>query len=760
MRVTKRHIIFFFLFVCWFAKSQTNTYFHIDIPAKFAPIEKALYEGDIEKARNLCNQKLITVSSQDEIGMLHLLRSEALFLLDQLDSSVLDLEDAASSLPRTDKIQAYIKNKLAYIHFQKNELDMAIQYYKTALPLANSAASYPITFEILSNLSIIYSNKGQHEDSFNMLKQALNIAHQLRDQEKKKSVLNNIATNYYSIGQYDSAAVYFSDLIELKSKSKDQDYLVNDMGILGKLLMEQGKYLLAQKQLIAALKISEAQADTFQIMTLCTDIAKVYAAQSNWENTFEYAYKAQQLAEKKAFQLIIAENLKIQGKAHLKQKDIDLAKAKYKSALILYEELNNALKLADVQVELSNLFQEEKDYQKAKIYVERALNLRQNLAQSDPSGTLRTTLLLSELELKLGNFKRSISLSEDALATSQKMNSLTSERKAHQLLTDAYAKDGSYKKALSAHQAYTQLNETILSIEKTKDLNEIEIRYETDKKDQQLLRQEAEIKAKETEIQQRNNLLLLLLILLALGLFSIGLLLSIYRKNKQLHEQKLHFLQKQQETQRLRAVIEGEEKERKRIAQDLHDGLGATLATVKMRINAIENDIPTVNQNNSYQKAEELLDDACKTVRQLSHHMVPGILENYGLEYAITDMCEAISKTQQIEVDFIPFGLEHPLPESLRVTVYRIIQELLRNIVKHAEASEVIVQLTIENNTLNLTVEDDGIGFQMDAPDFKRGLGLDNIYSRVAFLEGKVQIDSIVGEGSSFIIDIPNLNHA
>ena len=741
-------------------KAQPLLPLPLEVPKKWQAIETALSEGDIETAKQLCNQQMQRTAEEEETGYLYLLRSEAYFLLDQLDSSSVDLKKAENLLPKTALIQALINNKLAYLHFQNNELEEAERYYTLALPLAKASANALIIHETLSSLAIIASNQGAHDTSFQMLKEALQLAQKNEDQEKQKQLLNNIATNYYSIGQYDSAATYFEHLIALKVKTKDDEYLAHDQSILGKLLMEQGRYLAAQKHLIAALKIGESQSDTFQIMTLCTDIAKVYAAQSNWANTFEYSLKAQQLAEQKDFKLIVAENLKIQGAAHFSQKNINLAKAKYNQAVALYEELNNALKLADVQVELSNLFQEEKDYQKAKVYVERALDLRQNLSQSDPSGTLQTKLLLSELELKLGNPKRSISLSRDCLATSLNMNSLTAERKAHQLLSDAYAKEGAYKKALLAYKAYTQLNDTISSIEKAKDLNEIEIRYETEKKDQQLLQQEAEIKTKETEIQQRNNLLLLLLVLLALGLFSIGLLFSIYRKNKQLHEQKLHFLQKQQETQRLRAVIEGEEKERKRIAQDLHDGLGATLATVKMRINAIENDIPTVNQNNSYQKAEELLDDACKTVRQLSHNMVPGILENYGLEYAINDMCEAISKTQQIEVDFIPFGLEHPLPESLTVTIYRIIQELLRNIVKHAEASEVIVQLTIDNNELNLTVEDDGIGFQMDDPNFKRGLGLDNIYSRVAYLEGKVQIDSIIGEGSSFIIDIPNLNHA
>ena len=205
------------------------------------------------------------------------------------------------------------------------------------------------------------------------------------------------------------------------------------------------------------------------------------------------------------------------------------------------------------------------------------------------------------------------------------------------------------------------------------------------------------------------------------------------------------------------AAIEGEEKERRRVARDLHDGLGAVLATAKMRINALENEIPDIRKMNSFQKAEGLLDEAVSTVREISHNMVPHMLEQYGLEYAIEAMCDHISKTQNLEVTFIPFGLEAEMADMVKVSIYRIIQELLRNVVKHAEASEAIVQISIEQNDLMMIVEDNGKGFDPEKiPRKNRGIGLNSLTSRVQYLGGEMRIESDV-TGSTFTVHVPKL---
>ena len=207
------------------------------------------------------------------------------------------------------------------------------------------------------------------------------------------------------------------------------------------------------------------------------------------------------------------------------------------------------------------------------------------------------------------------------------------------------------------------------------------------------------------------------------------------------------------EKQILEAFIEGEEKERKRVARELHDGLGAMLATVKMQINSIGNIFPNVSSISTYQKAESLIDEACQTVREISHEMMPQILEQQGLKIAVDDFCRTLSNNKDIAFNFYYHGDEHLLGNTHKITIFRIIQELLKNIIQHAQAKEVIVQLTIEENEVFLIVEDNGIGF--DTSKTPNGIGISNIRSRVAYLKGSMEIDSTIREGSTFTIQLP-----
>lgn len=238
-----------------------------------------------------------------------------------------------------------------------------------------------------------------------------------------------------------------------------------------------------------------------------------------------------------------------------------------------------------------------------------------------------------------------------------------------------------------------------------------------------------------------------------LASISLIALIVVDYKNKQLNKQRIAILKKEQEMQQLKALIAGEEKERKRIGQELHDGLGAVLATVKMRINSISDKTPTIVDNDNYLKAEELIDEACQTVRDISHRMTPYILEQNGLEYAINELCLTISQTQQIEIHFNPYQIDLIESGTLQITIYRVIQELLKNILKHAEAKEVIVQVTVEDEQVEVLVEDDGKGF--DTAITKGGIGLDNIKSRVEYLNGNLEIESQINRGSTFLFNLP-----
>ena len=720
-------------------------------------LEVQLAEGEVSsiiEAQNLLANNALRPGEKAE---LYALIGEAFFMMDQPEEATTALNKAASIYHtlQNEEGQALVANKKGSIFFFTNQLDSAQLLLAKATELIDESANLELAFDIYQNKAVLHSSQGEHAKSMECLHFALNTALALNDVEKIESIYNQLSTNYYSLGQLDSAITYFDRLIELKKKNGQENSLTNDLSTVGRLYGEKGDYLKAQTYLIEALRLGEEQQDTFLIMSLCTDIAANYAEQGIWQNSFEYSNRALDLAKQKEQSFITAQNLKTQGYVFHKQGFTDSALVHYNEALALFKGLNNTINVADIQLELSNLLQSRENYLPAQHYAKEALRIWQYT--DNAIGINRAKLVLGELELKLGNSNAAVELLEACFESSKTKNDLNMQRNASKLIAEAYADLQEHAHAYSWHKQYASLNDSILSIEQRKAISELEIAYQTEQKDMRLQNKDNQLRSKQLEIDQRNNLVLLLGIILGLVVLSAIFLYFIILKNKQLHKQRLEVLQKQQQTQRLQALIEGEEKERKRIARDLHDGLGAVLATVKMRMNSIENELPTIREQQSYLKAEDLIDDACRTVREISHNMVPSVLDQDGLEQTIIDMCETIEYAHKIQIDFIPFGLDTNLNDLLRVTIYRIIQELLRNVVKHAEASEVIVQLTIENNHLNLIVEDDGKGFEPDTGAYKQGIGLDNVYSRVEYLEGQVSIDSKIGEGTTFTIDIPNL---
>ncbi len=680
-------------------------------------IEQLIEKGELRKAKQLCEQELATA--------------------------------------KDGQTRIWASYQLGEMAFSEGDTKSAESYYQKAYQTLISAdVPAHLSLEVLQNIIIFYSNIGAHENAMMLLKRSLQIAQQAGKEESIKDIYNQLYSNYYSLGQLDSAVFYFSSLMDFK-KTEDSEDMMNDWSVIGKLYTEKGDYVLAQRYLTKALREAELKQDTFFMMSLYTDIASVYAAQKIFTSAYQYAQNGIELARLKSVKLIEAENLKIQGQVLYQQNATQEAIAKYRAALAIFKSLNHTISIANIYLDLGRIYQKNEDYESAVQNIKEALAVRQGT--SDAIGILNAKLVEAELELQYNHVGKAIKILEFCLAQSQHMNHESARLQAYLLLSKAYVQQNRYKEGYDFYTKYKTLNDSLTSIERSRMIKEMGILYETEKKDNELALKQAEIEIRENKIRRRNNQLLLVLSVLGLVSLSLILLYISNHRKKLLAEQRFEVMKKEQETQRLRAFIAGEEKERRRIARDLHDDLGALLATVKLRMNAMENEIPKIENHLSYQKATELIDHACSKIREISHNMIPTILDQYGLEYAIGETCEAIEKDHQIEVDFIPFGLEHDIDATMQVNIYRIVQELLRNVVNHAQAKSVIVQLTQENNNINLIVEDDGIGFD-PLNRANTGIGLDNIISRVKYLAGEILIDSRPNEGSTFTINIPFIN--
>ncbi|WP_179213198.1 sensor histidine kinase [Maribacter sedimenticola] len=220
----------------------------------------------------------------------------------------------------------------------------------------------------------------------------------------------------------------------------------------------------------------------------------------------------------------------------------------------------------------------------------------------------------------------------------------------------------------------------------------------------------------------------------------------------QLKQERVDNLLKQQELVSIDAMIEGQEKERQRVANELHDDLGSLMATIKLHFNTVKSKFkdPALHQ------AETLLEEAYQKVRGMAHSKNSGVMSDQGLLPAIKKMAQVITETNALQVTVEDFGMGDRLENSLELSLFRTVQELVANAIKHAEATTLNIQLTQHKDTLNIIVEDNGKGFdRTNAVKGKNGMGLTNIEKRIEHLEGHFTIDSVLGKGTSILIDIP-----
>ena len=231
---------------------------------------------------------------------------------------------------------------------------------------------------------------------------------------------------------------------------------------------------------------------------------------------------------------------------------------------------------------------------------------------------------------------------------------------------------------------------------------------------------------------------------------------AIAGKNEELNKQEIDELLRKQEIASLQGVLEGQETERRRVAIDLHDRLGGILSMVKLHFSVVTESLNNDDQiRTKFMKASDLLDQATSEVRNISHNLLSGVLTKFGLVPALEDLKEKISNTGKLKVNLYSNDLNEVLSAEQELQLYRIVQELLSNILKHSNAKEANIQLTKSDDSVNLIVEDDGIGFDIKEVNSKSGIGLINLKARISKLNGKFYIDSGKGAGTTISIDIP-----
>lgn len=371
---------------------------------------------------------------------------------------------------------------------------------------------------------------------------------------------------------------------------------------------------------------------------------------------------------------------------------------------------------------------------------------------------------IAQINQENNEFKKALKYYSDAEKIIPKKPYSTDRRDLYISLSEVNDSLGRHREAYSYALRYAYINDSILNHDKVQAEYKLALRFETNEKKKDIANLEKEKEQEQEKNEQQRRALYFLSAGLAMLLALVYFIIRFYstrmrtekiitQQEKELRMRKIKTLEDDVKMKGLQSMITGQEMERERIAQDLHDSLGGLLSTVKLQFDSVQAKKPDIKNLVEYQNANKLLDSAVEEVRSISRNLQPGALAELGLVPALKDLINNFDGDHYPEVDLQVYDVPKNINNIVALSIFRVIQELLYNSIKHAKASDILIQINKENNELVIQFEDDGIGFDMDNLKHK-GMGLENMKSRINFLKGTISFDSKEGEGLSVLIHV------
>jgi signal transduction histidine kinase len=411
-------------------------------------------------------------------------------------------------------------------------------------------------------------------------------------------------------------------------------------------------------------------------------------------------------------------------------------------------------------INLGICFYENEDYDQSIKYYLLAESLSK--AMQDSLGIAVIANNIGSVYFDKGNYNKSIEYYNKARQIFLNLKNTEGNYRTLYLLSDANVRLKDYKSAYYNFMNATDIYDSTFTIEKQETINKLLVKFETEKKENEIILKNKKLALEKAKSSRRNIIIYSLAVFIVLVIIiGVFVLQNIRNKNKliskevELKNQEINKILKDQEIKSYAALLEGQEKERQRIAADLHDRLGGLLSTIKSYFSVIEDKISELEEKTvkQHKTASGLLNTAVEEVRNISHNLHSGVLKNFGLLLALEDLKNTLELSGSLNIDLNIDGKKQDISTPQEIEIYRIIQELFSNTMKHAKAEQVTLQIVFEEKQIIIIFEDDGLGF--DVGTITKGIGLKNIEARTKKLHGNLNIDSRIGRGTIVIIEIP-----
>ena len=606
------------------------------------------------------------------------------------------------------------------------------------------------------------------EAGFNLAKtkeDTYNIAYYF--QHKGESLFDKAKYRESSM-YYDSAIALYDGLLNSeKETNRSEIYKYGRIDCLtGKGLLSAKLYQYQQSinyylQCIAELEHLTGNKKNSHLATLYADIASNYYELEQFNNALKYDKEALPFLDKN-----VDIDLFVIG--HLFVADDYSGLLQFDSSSVYLEkvrptimQLNKPILNIRFYYILGGIYRKKKEWNNALSSFIKANESAKKI--KDDFQVLNSEEGMAACYIQLSNLDKARELALHVFTESNRLNIPLGKVQALQLLTEIEEKAGNIEKAFEYQKQYIQLSDSVKQEKVQRQMNEIEAKYQSEKKQKEILQLQKDQVTQTLSIKQKSALNYFLTGAIA-ALLILGLLTYRNMRHRQLlakqqgelQQQLIRELEKDKQLIAVDSMLKGQEDERGRLAKDLHDGLGGLLSGVKYSlINMKDNMIITKEHAIVFERSLDMIDSSINELRRVAHNMMPEALIKFGLDEALKDYCAAITNSNILKVQYQSFGMDERIESNTEIIIYRIVQELLNNTIKHATATEVLVQIVRESERMSITVEDNGKGFDIQKLENSKGAGWANIKSRVDYLKGKLDLHSEKGKGTSVSIDCP-----
>ena len=544
---------------------------------------------------------------------------------------------------------------------------------------------------------------------------------------------------YYFMAKTEiDSAMHYANLA-IKNPHPEEKYRadLDAYNVLGNGHYYKGNLNAAIKSYLQAAEILEDGGNPLHLGYLYSNIATLLGESGNDDKQIEYLHKSFKLLKANEDQRFIATVASNLAYGYYFKKDTAEVKNWAHTSLKLAESSGDLVAKAQSYNVLSLI---QKDGKKALAYSEKSIEFAEEL--NNPIYLAPAYFRYAEVLDQLGQENEALAFAEKAVQSSKEAGDNVNLMKASFTAAKINFKNGNKSKAADYYHTYALFKDSISAGETAKEVNELNTRYETEKKEKQIAEQELKIQ------KQRANLLYALLG----GALAISLLGGYFLYNRKTQKLNLQKLQKEKENAILNSFIQGEERERNRISYELHDGVAAMLGAAKMNLETIPH-LPYEKQHEQLLKALKIIENTHSDVRHIAHNLLPTVLENDGIIKATQHFISEINETRLVKISVMDENSRaEEVPQQLQLMLFRIIQELVNNIIKHSQAQNAVISFSRNQNGLQIEVTDDGIGYEGELGEGNQGLY--SISQRLKSIGGNFKFSKKTDRGMQAVAEI------